>query len=303
MELKQLEYLVACVECGSYCKASEVLYTTQPNISKVISRLEGELGYELLERSRNGVCPTAEGRILYYNAKEILEKTENITSRSKFAVGNYLNVVSVFDADFLCNFTGFIKSRSLEKSKIGFFMGNTDEVIDYVENGRAEIGFLYTDSIHINSLEYLLDKKQLELKKIANADLFISVGKNNLLYDSKRIMIDQLQGQEFVFFGNDTLSNKNYYINMLIKKLGLEESIERAILTNSDSYLKKILEETGRAYLHYSFQPQYYQGRTIRNLQIEHINNEAIWCCIKKKRTELGSLNQDLINYLYGVLK
>jgi len=303
MELKQLEYLVASVECGSYCKASEVLYTSQANISKVISRLEGELGYKLLERSRTGVCPTAEGILLYYKAKEILEKAEKITSKSGFTSGNYLNVVSVFDAEFLCYFTGFIKKRQLEKTKSVFLMANTEEVIDYVENGRAEIGFIYTDRLHINSLKYLLDKKQLELKKIANADLLMSVGKNNPLFDSKQIMIDQLRGQEFVFFGNEPLSNKSYYINMLIKKLGLEESIERAVLTNSDSYLKSIIEETDRSYLHYSFQPQHYQGRAIRNLRIKHINNEAIWCYIKKKKSELGSLNRDLINYLYGALE
>lgn len=302
MELKQLEFLVACIECGSYCKASEVLYTTQANISKVITKLEDELGYKLLERGRNGVRPTDDGKKLYNNAKAILEQAEHISSKKKFNADNYLNVVSVFDAEFLSCFNSFINDRSLGKSKIGFFMGDTEKIVDYVENGRAEIGFLYTDSLHINRLKYILEEKQLELKKIANAELFLSVGKSNSLFESEQITIDQLHGQEFVFFGNAPLFSKDYYTNRLIKKLNLEESIDRAISTNSETFLKYILEETERSYLHYSFMPHYYMYHTINNLQIEQTNNDANWCYIKKTGNELGSFNRDLVNYLSKAL-
>ena len=43
MELKQLEYFMVTCEKGSFNKAAECLYTTQPNVSKVISSLEKEL--------------------------------------------------------------------------------------------------------------------------------------------------------------------------------------------------------------------------------------------------------------------
>ena len=63
MELKQLEYFMVTCEKGSFNKAAECLYTTQPNVSKVISSLEKELGRELFEnpdhalwRDRAGVC-------------------------------------------------------------------------------------------------------------------------------------------------------------------------------------------------------------------------------------------------------
>ena len=51
MELKQLEYFMVTCEKGSFNKAAECLYTTQPNVSKVISSLEKELGRELFERT------------------------------------------------------------------------------------------------------------------------------------------------------------------------------------------------------------------------------------------------------------
>ena len=44
MELRQLEYFMITCEKGSFNQAAECLYTTQPNVSKVISSLEKELG-------------------------------------------------------------------------------------------------------------------------------------------------------------------------------------------------------------------------------------------------------------------
>ena len=46
MELRQLEYFMITCEKGSFNQAAECLYTTQPNVSKVISSLEKELGRE-----------------------------------------------------------------------------------------------------------------------------------------------------------------------------------------------------------------------------------------------------------------
>ena len=55
MELRQLEYFMITCEKGSFNQAAECLYTTQPNVSKVISSLEKELGRPLFERSSRGI--------------------------------------------------------------------------------------------------------------------------------------------------------------------------------------------------------------------------------------------------------
>ena len=55
MDLKQFEYFVIVADCGSINKAAEVLFTTQPNVSKVIASLERELKRELFNRSNKGV--------------------------------------------------------------------------------------------------------------------------------------------------------------------------------------------------------------------------------------------------------
>lgn len=55
ININQLQYFVISAEQGSLSKAAEVLYTTQPHVSKTIKSLEGYLGMELFERTPRGV--------------------------------------------------------------------------------------------------------------------------------------------------------------------------------------------------------------------------------------------------------
>lgn len=52
MELRELQFFVVSVDAGSLSQAAQILYTTQPHVSKTIKKLERTLGYQLLERSK-----------------------------------------------------------------------------------------------------------------------------------------------------------------------------------------------------------------------------------------------------------
>ena len=69
MELKQLEYFITVTETGSLGKAAIKLYTSQPNVSKVIKKLEDELGCELFDRTTRGLRLNGNGLKIYEYAK------------------------------------------------------------------------------------------------------------------------------------------------------------------------------------------------------------------------------------------
>ena len=48
--LRQLEYLVACIDHRSIAQAAEVLHVSQPTISAAIAKLEDNFGVQLLLR-------------------------------------------------------------------------------------------------------------------------------------------------------------------------------------------------------------------------------------------------------------
>ena len=58
---------------GSFCKAAEKIYISQPNLSRNIARLEKELNVQLFDRSRKHIALTEAGRI-YQNAFQKVEQ-------------------------------------------------------------------------------------------------------------------------------------------------------------------------------------------------------------------------------------
>lgn len=61
MELTQLKYFLAAVNCGQIVKAAEMLHVSQSAVSMAISRLEKELGVDLFEKSGRSVRLTKNG--------------------------------------------------------------------------------------------------------------------------------------------------------------------------------------------------------------------------------------------------
>ena len=78
MRLNQFEFLIALEEYGSFSKAAQVLFISQPSLSAAIKELETELGVTLLERSRKGVTFTEKGEQVLQEARKIEESVGRI---------------------------------------------------------------------------------------------------------------------------------------------------------------------------------------------------------------------------------
>jgi LysR family transcriptional regulator, nitrogen assimilation regulatory protein len=76
VDLRQLRYFVKVVEFGNVTRASEALHVAQPAVSQQIRNLESELGMRLLERSTQGVVPTAAGETLQRHALDLLREAD-----------------------------------------------------------------------------------------------------------------------------------------------------------------------------------------------------------------------------------
>ncbi len=73
MELRDLEYFLACVEAGSVTRAARQVHVAQPTVSHALARLESELGVRLLERgARSPVSVTEPGLRLAERARQAL---------------------------------------------------------------------------------------------------------------------------------------------------------------------------------------------------------------------------------------
>ena len=72
MNILHIKYAVEVAKLGSVSKATETLFTAQPNISRSIRELENDLGIEIFSRSAKGMVLTPEGEEFIGYAKGIL---------------------------------------------------------------------------------------------------------------------------------------------------------------------------------------------------------------------------------------
>jgi DNA-binding transcriptional LysR family regulator len=72
VDIHVLEVFCKIVESGSFSKAANAVYLTQPTVSGHIKKLEEEVGVRLLDRLGHRATPTKAGELLYRYAKRIL---------------------------------------------------------------------------------------------------------------------------------------------------------------------------------------------------------------------------------------
>src|SRR3954470_18601053 len=84
LKLRDLRLLEAVVRWRSMAKAATHLNLSQPAVSKAISEMEHTLGVRLVDRSRQGVEPTPQGRVLLKRGAAIFDELRQGVSEIEF---------------------------------------------------------------------------------------------------------------------------------------------------------------------------------------------------------------------------
>ena len=72
--LRQLRYFKAVVEHGSFARAAEAVFVSQPALSLQVRELETNLGWPLFERDSHGVVLTTLGREVHEQSLRVLDE-------------------------------------------------------------------------------------------------------------------------------------------------------------------------------------------------------------------------------------
>src|SRR5436190_20904743 len=87
MNLRQLRYLIAIADEGSFTRAAEQLLVAQPSLSQQIKSLERELGGPLLERLPKGVRLTSAGKAFIPDARLAVAHAAHAARNARSALG------------------------------------------------------------------------------------------------------------------------------------------------------------------------------------------------------------------------
>ncbi len=113
MQLTTIRYVIAIAKEGSFTKAAESLYISQPALSQAIRRLEQEMKISIFIREKNKVSLTPAGEVLVEEGQKMLNSERNIRHRiheleeldtGKLFIGGASSYVRYFFSKVLAEF-------------------------------------------------------------------------------------------------------------------------------------------------------------------------------------------------------
>jgi DNA-binding transcriptional LysR family regulator len=146
MDLRRLEVFVKVAELGSFSRAAEALFLTQPTVSEHVRGLEEDLGVQLLDRLGRGAVPTPAGEVLLGYARRVLvlmrEARQAIDQFQGRLSGELVMGGSTIPGEYvLPALIGQFKAKFPDVS-ISLRVGDSRQVSEWVEEGRVEIGMV-----------------------------------------------------------------------------------------------------------------------------------------------------------------
>ena len=143
MDLRRLEVFAKVAELGSFSRAAEALYLTQPTVSEHVRALEDELGVQLLDRLGRGASPTRAGDLLLGYARRMIglarEAQQALDQFQGRMSGELVIGGSTIPGEYvLPSLLGGFKAKYPQIS-LSLLIGDSRQVSDWVEQGRVEV--------------------------------------------------------------------------------------------------------------------------------------------------------------------
>ncbi len=143
MKFKQLESFVAVVQNGSFTKAAEALYTTQPTISNHIKQLEIDYDCQLFARTTKSLHLTERGQQLYDTAVKIMRLHRNILSNWSGVENKNIRIgASSTPASYLLPQVIEDFKKAHPDTRFYLDQGDSQQVVAGVLDNQYDLGFV-----------------------------------------------------------------------------------------------------------------------------------------------------------------
>lgn len=149
METSRYRAFLKSVELGSFSKAAKALSYTPSGVSQLIGALEKDLQFPVLERMRNGVRLTENGKRILPIARAIVQEEERLFQLSSelrglsigsVTIASYPSVASHWLSKVLKDFR-----EQFPHIEIRVMEGIHQEISEWLDNKEVDLGFMSYD--------------------------------------------------------------------------------------------------------------------------------------------------------------
>jgi len=198
MELTDFRAFVAVAEELHFGRAAGRIGMQQPPLSRLIQRMERELGVRLFERTNRRVELTPAGRVLLERGRRVIEQADlaiNATQRAARGETGSLAVGFVGSATYgvLPEILRVFRKRYPEVELVLYEMGSTAQQRAVAE-GRLQLGFIRTPREQAGRDESLAETV------VQREPLVVALPKGHALAEAQEVKLGELAGESFVLF-------------------------------------------------------------------------------------------------------
>ena len=299
MDLKQLQYFVACAQTGSFSDAAKVLYSTQPSVSKVIKSLEDTLGMQLFERLPRGIRLTVQGQKVYHYACRITNEIDVLENMASRGMTKWVRISMNPSSWFANQFVDFYNETFEKNYHFQLTTAGVRSVMERVRDYMDDIGFVYILSHQQENFLHELAKNKMEFVPMYETDVIFYPGRQTEFYDSgkEKVQLEELEGSRFI----QNYQDEFFDIGSVQENAFQWRDLDISVLTNSDYIMEKMLKNSKVSNVSGSYLSENKTGTT-PGIPLELGDNKVIFGYILHKGEKIDDSVEEFLTFLKGRL-
>lgn len=238
ISLSEMQIFLLTAKYHSFSKAAEVLYISQPTVTKWIKHLEAELGIKLFQRTSRSVELTYAGELLKDRWKPLLAEIEASIRDAQELSMNRLSTIRIgaldgYDFEKILSDYAIPFEKLHPEVQIDFNIYNLHELTEQIEN---------LDIIFSNNLEYAIAKDHAFLK-LDNLPFYLAVSREHRFARKRSITMKEISSEKLLIFPPYVSPSAMQYASSAFKLRGLAPQF--IPVENTPSQLLKISQNQG----------------------------------------------------------
>ena len=312
LNIQSLRYIVQVSAIGSINKAAEVLFISQPSLSRAIQEVENQTGIVIFTRTSKGVITTHEGQVFIEKARKILseyDELENLYSVNDNVSKDEISLAIGIERHYPMIFTAmqFYNHECKHTEKyVNLILreGNREELVNLVAGGVLSMGNVHFMSDDHDAFLAELESLSLDYTLLSECPVCAQVAADHPLANEESVTLEMLRPYPRVAFLDEDFTGINYASDMIQydkknirKRIVLQErGTHREILTNTWGY------SLGSYYdIDYNTDPEIKLPSVIKCIPIRDVAEEFNTVLIYKKGHSFNKYESEFIKLLFNL--
>jgi DNA-binding transcriptional LysR family regulator len=198
MNFEQIEAFIYVSLTGSFSKAGDILFLSQPSVSARVKALENEIGCTLFKRSGKNVALSSAGETFLPYAKKILQNVQegklSVQRENNKAEGELVISSVMIAANYILPSLIEQFHKDYPKIKLALHTGHSHHVLDMVLNHQVPLG-----------ISRAVNHPQIETTHLMDDEMVLAIYPEHPFSSQQTVSIEEVAKEPLILFNRGSL--------------------------------------------------------------------------------------------------